>query len=40
MSLDISLFKNALKIQNFDFDNETIKVTDKTIEFFESINFF
>jgi len=38
MSLDISLFKNALKIQNYDFDNETIKVTDKTIEFFESIN--
>ncbi|SCX93388.1 hypothetical protein SAMN02927916_0822 [Flavobacterium anhuiense] len=35
MNLDESLFKKALKIQNFD--NEVIKVTDKTIEFLESI---
>ncbi|GGF25965.1 hypothetical protein [Flavobacterium limi] len=38
MNLDESLFKEALKIQNFDFDNNTIKVTDKTIEFLESID--
>lgn len=36
MNLDESLFKKALKIQNFD--TEVIKVTDKTIEFLESID--
>ena len=38
MNLDESLFKEALKIQNFDFKDNVIKVTDKTIDFFESIN--
>jgi len=36
MNLDESLFKKALKIQNFN--SEVIKVTDKTTEFLESIN--
>ncbi|WP_163398589.1 hypothetical protein [Flavobacterium fluviatile] len=36
MNLDESLFKKALKFQNFD--NEVVKVTDKTIEFLKSIN--
>jgi hypothetical protein len=38
MNLDESLFKEALKIQNFDFKDNVIKITDKTIDFFESIN--
>jgi hypothetical protein len=38
MRLDESLFKEALKIQNFDYVTDVIKVTDKTIEFFESLN--
>lgn len=38
MNLDEPLFKEALKIQNFDFKDNAIKVTDKTIDFFESIN--
>lgn len=38
MNLDQSLFKEALKIQNFDFTNDLIKVTDKTIEFLESMD--
>lgn len=38
MNLDQSLFKEALKIQNFDFTNDLIEVTDKTIEFFESMD--
>lgn len=38
MNLDQSLFKKALKIQNFDFQDDVVKVTDKTIEFFENLN--
>lgn len=38
MNIDESLFKKALKIQNFDFKNDVVKVTDKTIEFLESLN--
>jgi hypothetical protein len=38
MKLDQSLFKEALKIQKFDFKDGVVKVTDKTIEFFESLN--
>ncbi|UWY29322.1 hypothetical protein N4T20_05155 [Flavobacterium sp. TR2] len=38
MNLDQSLFKQALKIQGFDFKNDVVKVTDKIIEFLESLN--
>lgn len=38
MDLDQSLFKKGLKIQGFDFKNDVIKVTDKIIEFLESLN--
>ncbi|MXO03254.1 hypothetical protein [Flavobacterium sp. HBTb2-11-1] len=38
MNLDESLFKKALKIQDFDFKNDVIKITDKTIEFLENLN--
>ncbi|KAF2082584.1 hypothetical protein [Flavobacterium sharifuzzamanii] len=38
MNLDESLFKKALKIQDFDFKNDVVKITDKTIEFLESLN--
>lgn len=38
MNLDQSLFKKALKIQGFDFKNDAVKVTDKIIEFLESLN--
>ncbi|MBF4483720.1 hypothetical protein [Flavobacterium sp. CSZ] len=38
MRLDESLFEEALKIQNFDYVADVVKVTDKTIEFFESFN--
>lgn len=38
MNIDESLFKKALKIQNLDFKNDVVKVTDKTIEFLESLN--
>ncbi|QSB27265.1 hypothetical protein [Flavobacterium sp. CLA17] len=38
MNLDHSLFKEALKNQHFDFNSDVIKVTDKTIEFLESID--
>ena len=38
MNLDQSLFKKALKIQGFDFKNDVVKVTDKIIEFLESLN--
>jgi hypothetical protein len=38
MNIDEPLFKEALKIQNFDFNSNVIKATDKTIEFFQSID--
>lgn len=38
MNLDESIFKAALKILNFDYEVGVIKVTDKTIEFLESID--
>jgi hypothetical protein len=38
MNLDESIFKAALKILNFDYEVGVIKITDKTIEFLESID--
>ncbi|MET0943822.1 MAG: hypothetical protein ABWY22_00295 [Flavobacterium sp.] len=38
MSLDESLFKEALKIQKFNTSTEVTKLTDKTIGFLESIH--